>query len=153
MPSQAISVEDTITALFCALDDALKESGVVAVNGKLVPRSGPAPVLDDREVLCISVLQELLGFESDNAYFNWLENQSIIQQLFPRLIQRQKFAERRALLSGLMERLSGAFCSMAGEAQPPFSRSTPIRSTSAVSFAQASSSALMAWREPAIARR
>jgi hypothetical protein len=111
----AVSLEDTITAVFCAIDDALKEAGIAAKNGKLTDRPGPAPELDDREVLCLSVLQELLGYESDNAYFHWLENQALIRALFPRLIKRQKFAERRALLNDLIEALCSAFCALAGE--------------------------------------
>ncbi|MEI6234940.1 MAG: hypothetical protein WCT04_17935 [Planctomycetota bacterium] len=99
MDTPAISVEDTIIVVYCAIDDALKESHIVAQNGKLTCRSGPPPELDDREVLCLAVLQELLGYESDNAYFHWLENQALIRSLFPRLIKRQKFAERRALLT------------------------------------------------------
>jgi hypothetical protein len=85
------------------------------------------------------VLQELLDFESDNAYFHWLENKPLIRALFPHLIKRQKFAERRALLSDLMAKLSSAFCHLAGEGHPLFSPSTPTLSPSAGPFAQATS--------------
>jgi hypothetical protein len=126
-----LSVEDTIFALFCAIDDALKVVGIFPRNGKLTERPGPPPLLDDREVLCLSVLQEVLGFDSDNAYFNWLKNSPLIRSLFPKLIKRQKFAERRALLTDLAAKLSGAFLQMTGESQPPFSSSTRILSMSA----------------------
>lgn len=132
MQLTSFSVEDTVLALYCAIDDALAFAGIHPRDGKLVPRRGPPPELDDREVLCLSVLQEVLGFESDNSFFNWLENQPIIRQLFPKLIKRQKFAERRALLTELAAKLSGIFCQRAGESQPPFSSSTRIRSMSAV---------------------
>ena len=131
MDTPAVSIEDTITAVYCAIDDALREAGIVVKNGKLTDRPGPAPELDDREVLCLSVLQELLDFESDNAYFHWLENKPLIHDLFPHLIKRQKFAERRALLNSLMETLCGAFCKLAGEGQPLFSPSTPTPCPSA----------------------
>src|SRR6059058_2027870 len=101
-----LSVEDTILALYCAIDDALKFIGISARDGKLVERPGPPPELDDREVLCLSVLQEVLGFDSDNAYFKWLENSPLIRELFPKLIKRPKFAERRALLTDLADKLS-----------------------------------------------
>jgi hypothetical protein len=126
-----LSVEDTIFALYCAIDDALKLTGISARDGKLTQRPGPPPELDDREVLCLSVLQEVLGFDSDNAYFNWLENSPLIRALFPKLIKRPKFAERRALLTDLADKLSDAFLQMSGESQPPFSSSTRILSMSA----------------------
>lgn len=128
MDMPAVSIEDTIIAVYCAVDDALHEAGIVARNGKLTDRPGPPPELDDREVLCLAVLQELLDYESDNAYFHWLENKPLIHALFPRLIKRQKFAERRALLSSLMETLCGAFCQLNGESQPLFSPSIRIPS-------------------------
>jgi hypothetical protein len=74
-------------------------------------------------------------------------------QLFPRSLSRQKFAERRALLTPLLQRLCHAFCSLAGEGAPPFSSSTPIPSTSASSCAPARKSASPAWPPPAIAPR
>ena len=151
MDTAAVSVEDTITAVYCAIDDALSEAGIVAEDGKLTHRPGPAPELDDREVLCLSVLQELLDFESDNAYFHWLENKAFIRELFPKLIKRQKFAERRALLSGLMETLCGAFCKLAGEGQPLFSPSIPTPSPSAARFARATNNASTDWHKQATA--
>ena len=141
MALATFSVEDTILALYCAIDDALAHAGIVVKNGKLTDRPGPAPELDDREVLCLAVLQEVLGFESDNAYFLWLENQPLIRELFPKLIQRQKFAERRALLTALALKLSGAFCALSGEGQPLFSSSTRTPSRSATCAALETSSA------------
>jgi hypothetical protein len=135
------SVEDSIIALYCAIDDALALAGIVARNGKLVHRRGPAPELDDREVLCLSILQETLHFKSDNSYFNWLENQPVIRRLFPKLMTRQKFAERRALLTDLAAKLSSVFCQMAGESHPPFASSTRILSMSAARCERAAKNA------------
>ena len=133
----SLTVEDTIIALYCAIDDALKSVGVSEKDGKLVHRPGPRPSLSDREVLCLAVLQEILGFESDNSYFLWLQNSPVIQSFFPMLMARQKFAERRALLTGLAYKLSDAFRQLAGDGQPPFSSSTPILSMSAARSARA----------------
>lgn len=127
-----VSLEDLVIATYCALDDALAQAGIEARDGKLVPRTGPAPDVDDREILCLAVLQEVFGFESDNAYQLWLRSNPTMRGLFPRCVSRQNFADRRVLLAPLMERLNGAFCELAGEGQPPFSSSTPILSMSAV---------------------
>jgi len=141
MTLTCFSLEDTVLALYCAIDDALAQAGIRSRDGKLVERPGPAPELDDREVLCLSVLQEVLHFKSDNAYFNWLNNQPFIRTWFPKLMTRQKFAERRVLLTDLAAKLCSVFCQMAGEGDPPFSSSTPIQSMSAGRSARAARSA------------
>jgi hypothetical protein len=129
--SPSLNLDDLITAVYCALDDALIEAKIECHEGKLIPRRGPPPAMDDREVLCLAVLEELLGFESDNAFFLWMENNAVVRATFPRLLSRQKFADRRVLLTPLIQKLSGAFCALGGEEHPPFVSSTPIRSTSA----------------------
>jgi hypothetical protein len=129
--SPALSLEDTVTAIYCALDDALAEAKVKCRNGKLIWRPGPPPEMDDREVLCLAVCQELFGYESDNAFFLWLENNCVMRTLFPKLLSRQKFADRRVLLTPLIQQLCQAFCALGGEDHPPLTSSIPIRSRSA----------------------
>jgi hypothetical protein len=119
-----LSLEDVVTALYCALADALRKAGIALQNGKLVRRRGPAPEIDDLQILCLAVLQELLGFESDNAFHDWTEANPVIRSLFPRRLTRQNFADRRVLLVPVLERLLPAFCDIAGQARPPFSSST-----------------------------
>ncbi len=116
-----VNLEDMVIATYCALDDALAEAGIKAQDGKLIPRSGPAPEVDDREVLCLSVLQETLGFESDHRFHQWLSVNPTIHKLFPRRLSRPNFADRRVILTPLMKKLCGAFCALAGEGDPPFS--------------------------------
>ncbi len=87
-----IDLEELAIALYSALDDALTEAGVKCTNGKLIQRPGPAPDVDDREILCLAVLQELLGFESDHSYHHWLERNPIIDSLFD-----QQFHASRSL--------------------------------------------------------
>ena len=152
MALASFSIEDTIYALYCAIDDALTHAGLRAKDGKLVDRPGPAPELDDREVLCLAVLQEVLGFESDNAYFNWLENQPLIRELFPKLIKRQKFAERRALLTELAMKLGSAFCQLSGEPAPLFSSSTRTPSKHAACTASTTKNGSTDSLKPATAR-
>jgi hypothetical protein len=126
MAKRFLSLDDFVTATYCALDDALAATGISAVDGKLLPRPGPAPEVDDREVLCLAVLQEILGFESDNKFHLWLEAQPLMRSLFPKQLSRQNFADRRALLTPLIEPLCGIFCDLVGEGAPPFSSATAI---------------------------
>ena len=121
-----LSLEEVVTATYCALDDALRSAGILCKNGKLLPRRGSRPEVDDREILCLAVLQELLGYESDNKFFCWLNSNETMKGLFPRRLSRPNFADRRALLTPLIERLCGALCELAGEGHPPFSPSILI---------------------------
>ena len=135
MSTASLPLEDVIVATFCALDDALKHTGHAEVGGKLIPRPGPAPTVSDTEVLCLAMLQELLGFESDAGYAAWLENRPEIGAHFPKRLSRQNFADRRALLTPLIGRLSGAFYELntpppLPQQPPPFSSSTRTRSMS-----------------------
>lgn len=128
---ETLDLEDLVITVYAALDDALREAGLATRDGKLIPRPGPAPDVDDREVLCLTVLQELLGFESDHEFYQWFESNAVLRRLFPRRLTRPNWADRRALLTPLLERLSHAFCALDGEGSPPFSSSTRIRSMSA----------------------
>jgi len=128
---ETFDLEELVITVYAALDDALAEAGIAAQNGKLVPRPGPAPDVDDREVLCLAVLQELLGFESDHRFYQWFESHAVLRKLFPRRLTRPNWADRRALLTPLLQCLSQAFCALDGEEDPPFSSSTRIRSMSA----------------------
>jgi len=149
----SLSLENIVTAVYCALDDALIQADCGCRNGKLVWRPGPEPKFDDREALCVAVLQELLDFESDTSYFDWLAVNSLMRQLFPHLPSRQKFADRRALLTPLLQRLSQAFCELGGEGQPPFSSLIPTPCSSASSSALATSNGSAVWRRLGTAQR
>jgi len=150
---EEIDLEELVICVYSALDDALLEAGVSCQDGKLIPRRGPCPEVDDREVLCLVVVQELLGFESDHAFYLWFENNQVMCELFPRRLSRPNWADRRALLTPLMERLSSAFCTLAGEGDPPFSSRTLIRSMSAGQSVRARRNASPVWPVAAIARR
>lgn len=125
-PQNVLSLEEVVIAVYSALDDALREAKIPCHNGKLLPRSGPAPEVDDREILCLALLQELFGFESDHFFYRWLETNPTMTQLFPRRLSRPNWADRRAILTPLIERLSKTFAGMDGEDKPPFSLLTPI---------------------------
>ena len=57
-----------------------------------------------------------------------------MRQLFPCRLSRPNWADRRALLTPLIERLSKTFVDMDGEGQPPFSSLTLIPWMSAAPF-------------------
>ena len=122
---ETLDLEELVISVYSALDDALVEAGIVARDGKLIPRSGPKPDVDDREVLCLVMLQELMGFEADHKFYLWFESNETMRSLFPRRLSRQHWADRRAILTPLMQHLSRAFCTLDGEGDPPFSLSTP----------------------------
>ena len=139
-PQTVLSLEEVVIAVYSALDDALRQAKIPCHNGKLIPRSGPAPEVDDREILCLALLQELFVFESDHFFYRWLGTNPTMRQLFPRRLSRPNWADRRAILTPLIERLSKTFSGMDGEDKPPFSLLTPIPSMSAAPFEQAKKS-------------
>lgn len=150
---QTLDLEDLVITVYAALDDALAEAGLKVRNGKLLWRPGPAPDVDDREVLCLAVLQELLGFESDHEFYQWFEFNPVMRNLFPRRLSRPNWADRRALLTPLLQRLSQAFCALEAEEAPPFSSSTRTPWMSAVPSGPAPSNVSAAWPSGAIAPR
>jgi hypothetical protein len=151
--TETFDLEELVITVYAALDDALAEAGIRARDGKLIPRRGPPPKVDDREILCLAVLQELLGFESDHEFYQWFEAQAVLRGLFPRRLSRPNWADRRALLTPLLKRLSQAFCALDGEEPPPFSSSTPIRSMSAARCGPTEASGVSAaWPRTVTAR-
>lgn len=150
---ETFDLEEWVITVYAALADALAEAGVGTRDGKLLPRPGPAPDVDDREVLCWTVLQELLGFESDHAFYQWFESDAVLRQLFPLRLTRSNRADRRALLTPLLQRLSQAFCALDGEETSPFSSSTRIRSMSAARSGPAAGNASAASPNTAIVHR
>jgi hypothetical protein len=150
---ETLDLEELVITVYAALDDALAEAGVIRRDGKLVPRPGPAPDVDDREVLCLAVLQELLGFESDHEFYQWFESNAVLRRLFPRRLTRPNWADRRALLTPLLRDLSQAFCALDGQEAPPFSSSTRIRSMSAARSGPAGKNASADSPNAATARR
>ena len=126
-----LALEDLVIALYAAIDDALRHAGIRCDDGKVIPRRGPAPDVDDREILCLALLQEILGHESDYAFHLWLDRNPVMESLFPRRLTRQKFAERRTLLTPVLQKLTRAFAEIDGDDAPPLFSSTPIPSMSA----------------------
>lgn len=139
-PQNVLSLEEIVIAVYSALDDALRQAKILCESGKLIPRPGPPPEVDDREILCLALLQELFGFESDHFFYQWLSTNPTMIQLFPRRLSRPNWADRRAILTPLIQRLSQTFVDMDGEEEPPFSSLTPIPWMSAGLYGQAKKS-------------
>src|SRR2546425_3826052 len=60
---------DTLaTALYVKIDDALKTDPTLA---RWRPEIGIAPRLSDAELICLAVLQALLGFTSENRWLRY----------------------------------------------------------------------------------
>lgn len=146
-----LTLEDVVIAIYAAIDDALANAGIVSRKGKLLNRPGPPPKVDDREILCLALLQEVLGFESDNRFQLWLASNPTMRSLFPKRLSRQNFADRRALLTPILKRLSKALCDLMGQGNPPFSSSTATPWMSAVRFVPSGESAWGASPEPGAA--
>jgi hypothetical protein len=153
IPHSSLDLEDLVIAIYAALDDALAVAGIPCHEGKLIPRAGPAPEVDDREILCLALLQELRGFESDNEFHEWFKNNATLKKLFPRQLARQNFADRRALLTPLLASLCEALCVLDDETAPPFRPSTLTPSTSAALFGRGKKNASAAWRAAVTAPR
>lgn len=121
-----LTLEEIVISVYAALDDALRNSRISCRHGKLIQRPGPPPEVDDREILCLAVLQELFGFESDHFFYQWLGSNPTMKQLFPRRLSRPNWADRRAILTPLVQKLSKALIALDGEENPLFSSLTPI---------------------------
>ena len=113
-----LGLEELVITLYAAIDDAIQLAEIPCKNGKVIPRRGPAPEIDDREILCLSLLQEILGYESDHAFQLWINRNHVLTELFPRRLTRQKFADRRALLTPVLQRLCLALAALDDDASP-----------------------------------
>lgn len=88
------SLQNVIAELWDLIPQPQPDSNVMyssmqassTIGGKFIPRCGAPPEVDDREVLCLCLLQEWLGFESDHSFYEWFENNLVMCDYFPRRI-------------------------------------------------------------------
>ena len=87
-----------IVAVFCLIDDRLKDLGRLRARG-------PAPTLSDSEVLTIEVVGEFLGLDEDTELFEYFRRH--YAHFFPNLLRvhRTTFARQAANLWKAKERL------------------------------------------------
>ena len=58
-----MDLDPFIIAVFCWIDEALPQE----TGGRRIRQRGPAPVLDDSEVLTMELVGEYLGLTQDSA--------------------------------------------------------------------------------------
>jgi hypothetical protein len=93
------SWEDIITAWFVLVDDACQR--VVARRGKPLRASGPAPSFTDSEVITVSLIIET--FFHGNEELGYAFVSQYLANLFPRLLDLDRFNARHRALVGVIE--------------------------------------------------
>ena len=83
--------EDTITAWFVLVDDALQ--GIIAKRGRPFRASGPAPVFSDSEVITVSLIIETFFHGNEELGYAFVEQ--YLLGMFPKLIDLDRFNARR----------------------------------------------------------
>jgi hypothetical protein len=96
-----MDLDTWIITVFCWLDEALP----VILAGERLRHRGPAPVLDDREVLTMEVVGAYLGLAQDTALFAYFRRHWA--HFFPALrrVHRTTFVRQATNLCGVKERL------------------------------------------------
>ena len=91
--------EDTVTRWFVLVDDAIQR--ILAKRRRPFRTSGPAPVFSDSEVITVSLIIETFfqGNEELGYAFVW----QYMSDMFPKLIDLDRFNARRRDLTGLLE--------------------------------------------------
>jgi hypothetical protein len=86
------SIEEFIIAVFCCVDDWLKE----ITQERAIRAKGCAPALADSEVITMEVVAEYLGMDTDKAIWQYFSRHW--QFLFPALGSRSAFVRQAANL-------------------------------------------------------
>ena len=102
------SFEDFILIIFVIIDDLYQQYAPVSVSSR---RHAKEAKLSDSEIITISICGELMGIDSENAWFSFVKRN--YRHLFPKIGCRSRFNRtRRALLQTtdlLREKISDAF--------------------------------------------
>ncbi len=67
MEANAVDPDEFIVAIYCLVDDLMEE----LLGSRRLRSRGPAPVLDDREVLTMEIVGEFFGFDTDKGIFEF----------------------------------------------------------------------------------
>lgn len=94
-------VDTRIIAMFCRIDDALRD----ILQGQGLLQREPEPALPDAEVLTMEVVGEFLGYSRDTAIYRYFRRH--YRRFFPALAQvcRTTFARQAANLWRVKERV------------------------------------------------
>ncbi len=104
-----MDLDTLIVATYCLVDDEL----LALTGGRRLRQRGPAPLLDDAEVVTIEVVGEFLGFDQDKAIFEHFRRH--YGAWFPALLRvhRTTFVRQAANLWAVKERLWRALAARA----------------------------------------
>lgn len=96
-----MDLDTFIVAIYCLVDDLMEE----ALEGERLRSRGPAPALDDREVITAEVVGEFLGIDTDKGIFGFFRRH--YGGWFPALrrVHRTTFARQAANLWAVKRRL------------------------------------------------
>jgi len=86
------SIEEFIIAVFCCVDDLLKEM----TQGQPIREKGFAPALADSEVMTMEIVAEYQGIDADQAIWQYFRRHWLT--LFPGLSSRSAFVRQAANL-------------------------------------------------------
>ena len=111
------SWEDTVTAWFVLVEDAYQ--CIMARRGKPLRARGPAPSFTDSEVITVALIVETFfhGNEELGYAFVW----QYMADMFPKLVDLDRFNVRRRALVGVMEAIR---CELRNQ---KLDRSDPVR--------------------------
>ena len=102
------TIEEFITAVFCCVDDLLKE----ITQGQPIREKGFAPALADSEVLTMEIVAEYQGIDADQAIWKYFRRHWL--GLFPKLSSRSAFVRQAANLWQYKELLQQRFAAQLG---------------------------------------
>jgi hypothetical protein len=90
---------DTITAWYVLVDDAYQE--VLLRRGNPLRARGPAPEMSDSEVITVGLIIETYFQGHEEVGYAFVEQ--YLRDLFPRVLDSDRFNERRRRLVGMIE--------------------------------------------------
>jgi hypothetical protein len=106
-----MSIVDCIISVFCLIDDELKKM----LDGQRLRQRGPAPGLQDSEVIAMEIVGEFLGKDCDKSIWEYFKGHW--RHFFPKIPDRSNFVRQAANLHKikhmLQERIATALGSYA----------------------------------------
>lgn len=96
-----MDLDDFIVTTYCLIDEAIP----TVLAGRRLRQRGPAPILADSEVLTMEVVGEFLGYDQDQAIFQYFRR--YYAHFFPALghVHRTTFVRQAANLWALKDQL------------------------------------------------
>ena len=89
---RGMQIGNFIIAVFCLIDDELKK----ILHGKKLRQRGPAPGLEDSEVITMEIVGEFLGKDCDKGIWEYFK--SHWRHFFPKIPDRSNFVRQAANL-------------------------------------------------------